>query len=197
MTQSIFEFLVLINPFALFLYLLPIMKELDSKSFIKVLFDASIISLAVFILFLFGGGYIFEEIFKVNIESFRFFGGVVIFAFAFLYIIKGDKAFIRMKDLEELPADIALPFMVGAGTISLSIFFGERHGFAGGVSVLTIAITLNFILILSLKSIREKMPKNIKLVFDRVMDVFLRLNGFFVGAIGVEMIKIAIENTYL
>jgi multiple antibiotic resistance protein len=173
------------------------MKELDNKSFIKVLFDASIISLGVFILFLFGGSYIFEEIFRVNIESFRFFGGVVIFAFAFLYIIKGDKAFIRMKDLKELPADIALPFMVGAGTISLSIFFGERHGFAGGVSVLTIAVILNFILIIVLKSMRDKMPKDIRLVFDRIMDVFLRLNGFFVGSIGVEMIKISIENTYL
>lgn len=172
------------------------MQELDNKTFDKVLFRASLISLALFVMFLFGGTYIFTEIFRVDIESFRLFGGIIIFAFAFLYIIKGDKAFIRLKDLHDLPADIALPFMVGAGTISLSMFYGTKHGTLNGVGVIVIALVINFAIILVLKYSRDKMPKNLKLGFDRLMDVFLRLNGFFVGSIGVEMIRSALNNIY-
>ena len=62
-------------------------------------------------------------------ESFRIFGGVVLLSFGFLYIVKGDTALISIKeDLDDLASEIALPFMVGAATISLSIIIGNSNG---------------------------------------------------------------------
>ncbi len=143
------------------------------------------------------GHYIFSDLFKVDIESFRLFGGTIIFAFAFLYIVRGDKAFVRMKEnVHDLPADIALPFMVGAGTISLSFFTGERHGMMTGGIALTVAMIINFAAILILKYLREHFPSRVRVAFDRFMDIFLRLNGFYVGAIGVEMIRTALSNIF-
>ncbi len=197
MFSSALEFLILINPFALFLYLAPLMKELSHKQFLIVLLEASLISFIIFLMFLLGGNFIFQEIFGIDFESFRLFGGIIIFTFAFLYIVRGDKAFIRVKDdIKELPPEIALPFMVGAGTISLAIIYGQNLGIISGSIVLLAALFVNYIIIILLKIFRDRIPQRIKLVFDRGMDIFLRLNGFFVGAIGVEMVRVALNNIY-
>ena len=58
MIQTVIEFLVLLSPFALFLYLRPVMQELSHRDFIKVLLKATIISFAIFFLFLVSGDFI-------------------------------------------------------------------------------------------------------------------------------------------
>ena len=46
-----------------------------------------------------------------------------------------------------------------------------------------------------LNLLREKMPiHDFKIAFDKNMEVLLRLNGFFIGAIGINMIITAILN---
>jgi multiple antibiotic resistance protein len=48
---------------------------------------------------------------------------------------------------------------------------------------------------MALKIFRDNIPKKkIRMVFDHNMEIFLRLNGFFVGAIGINMVKVGIEN---
>jgi multiple antibiotic resistance protein len=60
MIQTIVEFLVLLSPYALFLYLRPVMKELPPQNFIKLLLKATIISFAIFFVFLLTGDFIFK-----------------------------------------------------------------------------------------------------------------------------------------
>jgi len=62
MIPSIIAFLVLLNPFALFIYLQPVMRELSEKHFHKVLFKATVISFAIFAIFVYAGDFIFQEI---------------------------------------------------------------------------------------------------------------------------------------
>ncbi|MFC1599053.1 MarC family protein, partial [Patescibacteria group bacterium] len=103
MIFSIISFLVMLNPFALFLYLSPLMKELDEKAFLKVLYKASIISFCICVIFFFLGAFVFEKMLQIDFESFRIFGGIIIFSFAYFYIVKGKKAFITLKsDLDDL-----------------------------------------------------------------------------------------------
>lgn len=196
MIQTAIEFLVLLNPIALFLYLQPVMQELSHRDFIKVLVKATLISFVVYFVFLASGGFIFNKVFQINFEAFRIFGGIIIFSFAYLLIIKGEKAFFHLKgSLDDLAAEIALPFMVGAATISLTILMSNNHSLLKGSSLLVIVLTLNFFIILIFKNFRNRIPKEKnKIAFDKNMEILLRLNGFFMGAIGINMIIIGITS---
>ena len=198
MLKSIIELLVMLNPFALFLYLEPIRKDLNSKQFISVILKASLISLSVCFIFFFSGEFLFESVFMIDFEAFRIFGGIIIFSYAYFYIIKGQKALIMIKEnLDDLASEIALPFMVGAGTISLTIITAYKHPRIIGIVILIIVFILNFIVILGLKIMRDSLVgRKLKKLFDKNMEVLLRLNGFFIGAIGINMIINGIKNMF-
>ena len=198
MLTAIIAFLVMLNPFAMFLYLGHIMQELSDRDFRIVLFKASAISFGIFLLFLFVGDALIQKVFQINFESFRIFGGIVIFSFAYFFIVKGEKALVHMmENLDDLAAEIALPFMVGAGTISLTIIMSYKFSFAIGILSLIIILGLNYIFILGLKALKDTIEKKkFRIAFDKNMEILLRLNGFFVGAIGVNMITTGIRNLF-
>jgi multiple antibiotic resistance protein len=199
MIQSIAEFLVLLSPFALFLYLRPVMKELSQRDFVKVLFKATLISFFIFFIFLASGDFLFRQVLNINFESFRIFGGIIIFSIAYLFIMKGQKAFFHLKgSLDDLAAEIALPFLVGAATISLAILMGNRFSIGIGSVILIFILTINFFSILFLKFLRDNIKKKkMKVAFDKTMEILLRLNGFFIGAIGINMIIRGLNTLYL
>lgn len=199
MLSSIIEILVMLNPFALFLYLEPIRKDLTHKSFMLVIFKATLISLFICLAFFFSGDVIFRRVFMIDFESFRIFGGIIIFSYAYFFIVKGQKALIMIKEnLDDLASEIALPFMVGAGTISLSILLSQKHSMLIGASSLFIIFTVNFLVLFFLKKFRDSIEgKKFKTAFDKNMEVLLRLNGFFIGAIGINMVLSGIRNMFL
>ncbi|MBD3310476.1 MarC family protein [Candidatus Woesearchaeota archaeon] len=199
MLSIIIVFLVMLNPFALFLYLNPVMEELSHKDFLKVLLRATLISFVIFSFFLFFGDAIIQRVFLINFDSFRIFGGIIIFSFAFLYIVKGQHALITMKEsLDDLASEIALPFMIGAGTISLSILMSNQYPVQQAFGALVTILVLNYLFIVGLKFIKDQLSKRkLKIAFDKNMQILLRLVGFFVGAIGVNMIITGITNIIL
>jgi multiple antibiotic resistance protein len=199
MIRTIAEFLVLLSPFALFLYLRPVMKELSNQDFIKLLFKATIISFLIFFVFLLTGDFIFKQVLNIHFEAFRIFGGIIIFSIAYLFIVKGHKAFFQLKgNLDDLAAEIALPFLVGAATISLTILMGNEFSITIGSMLLILILSINFFSILFLKLLRDRIKiKKMKVAFDKNMEILLRLNGFFVGAIGINMIIRGINTIYL
>lgn len=188
----------MMNPFALFLYLTPIMKELKDKDFLLVLTKASIISFVIILFFILSGDIIFNLLFRIEFNSFRIFGGIVIFSFAYYYIVKGQKALIQLRgSLDDLAAEIAMPFMVGAGTISIAIIAAEENTIMVNLLILPLILIINFTIIITLKKIRDHiMQKRLRVAFDKSMGIFLRLTGFFVGAIGIDMILRGIKNLY-
>lgn len=196
MIPQVIQFLVMLNPFALFLYLLPVMRDLDSKTFYKVLAKASFISLVILGLCVFLCNFLIENVFQINLESARIFGGIIIFSFAYYFIIKGEQAYIYMKgSLDDLASEIALPFMVGAGTITLSLFLGQNHSDVKGFFVILIALIITFVVIMVLKEIRDFIfRKRYRIAFDKNMELLLRLNGFFIGAIGINMVRMGVVN---
>lgn len=196
MIAAIVSFLVMLNPFALFLYLKPVMKDLSDADFRTVFLKASTISFFIFLVLLLFGDIVFQRIFRINFESFRIFGGIVLFSFAYIFIVQGKKAFIQIKgDLHDLASEIALPFMVGAGTISLTIVMSEQLELWQGVVSLVLIMLINFVIIMGMKQIRRGMrSKRVQTAFDKNMELLLRINGFFLGAIGVDMVVAGISN---
>lgn len=198
MLSVILGFLVMLNPFALFLYLRPVMQDLTHQQFLAVFTRASLISFVIFLVFILFGNFIFEKIFRIYFDAFRIFGGIILFSLAYLYIVKGQRGFIQVREnLDDLASEIALPFMVGAGTISLSIVMGDQLMVYEGVISLMIIMTINFIGVIGLKEMRARIRSaKFQVAFDKNMEILMRINGFFVGAIGVDMIVRGIENLF-
>ncbi len=190
MLSEILYFLVILNPFAQFIYLFPVMRELHKRDFMIVLLKASAISFVIFSVFLVGGDFIFKGIFMISFGSFRIFGGIVMFAFSYYYIVEGKEALIRMKEsLDDLASEIALPFMVGAGTISVSVLLSDALSLPQGLGVIGIVLGLNFFIVMLLGGLRGRLNyKKQRVAFDKFMQMFMRVNGFFVGAIGINLI---------
>ena len=176
----IVAFIVLLNPFALCVYLYPVVQQLPTRDFCRVLFKASFISVVICFLFAFFGTPLFRYVFQIHFEAFRIFGGVVLFALALMFIVGGKESFISLKpDLDDVAAEIALPYMVGAGTISLSIVLGQSFSHALSAVGLVVAFAVNYGTVFTLLMIRNHLPtQNLRIAFDKIMGMTLRVNGF-------------------
>lgn len=173
------------------------MSALSRKDFLVVLLKASLISLAIFFIFSLSGTFLFEEVFRIHFESFRIFGGIIIFSQAFLFVVQGRLALLGMKEsLDDLASEIALPFFVGAGTISVSILIGSEFNASESLSILSMILGINYICIFVLLMFRQMFSKKLKVAFDKVMGIFLRLSGFFIGAVGLDMVVTGITRLF-
>jgi multiple antibiotic resistance protein len=194
--QLIVAFIILLNPFALFLYLKDVMDKLTYKDFIRVLVKATTISFLLCMLFATFGDRIFMDVFHINFQSFRIFGGIVIFSFAFLYIVTGHKTMIRANNsLDEIANELAMPFMVGAGVISVSVLMGHNHSYLMSSVQIGISLVVNLLIILLLHWLKVFISVKVsREAFEKVMSVVVRLLGFMLGAIGIDMIISGIKS---
>lgn len=188
------SFLILLNPFALFVYLIPLKRERGIKDFAGILLRASIISYVIYALFAIFGQNIFNSL-SIDFESFRIFGGVVLASLALSFILQGKKSLIATRgELSQIAAEIALPFIVGVGTITQSILIGEVLTNIESLIVITAVMIANFAIVTALAYSRHLLKEDYKTVLDKNAEVVLRINGFIVGAYGVNLIVIGIMN---
>jgi len=189
--------LLLINPIALTVYLQSLMRELTPGKFTAVLAKASVISFVIFAVFALSGEYIFNDIYKIRFESFRIFGGILFFGYAFMYILRGKRSLVELREsLNDVASEIALPFMVGAGSISMSIIIGHNSPAYLSLFVLVCVIAANFLIVISLMFFRRTLNAEVRGAFDTLMGLTMRIVGFFVGAMGVDMVITGINNLY-
>ena len=198
MFSLILYLIVIVNPFAIFLYLDPVRKKFSYKEFLKIILNATMISLGICLLFFYLGNTLIQDVFQINFDSFRMFAGIIMFSFAYIFIIKGKKWYIEFKSkAEDIAPKIALPFMVWAGTLSLTLLFSQQLSRREWLWIFPTAFTLIFVALFILVSFRTLInKKHFKTFFDRIMEILLRINGFFVGAIGIDMIVAAIKSMF-
>ncbi len=195
--QAVFSFLIFMNPVALFLYLLPLKKESDLPHFANIVARATLIAAVIYIIFAVSGERFFQLL-NVNFEAFRIFGGMVVASLSLIFIIKGKKSFITTRgELNKIAAEIALPFMVGAGSITLSIIIGRKLGAAQASFAICVVMLLTFIIIVALAAIRSSFKPTFQAVFDQNAEILLRINSFIIGAIGVDLIVTGFKNLFL
>jgi small neutral amino acid transporter SnatA (MarC family) len=187
--EALLQFLAILNPFALCLYLTGPMEELSFRSFLRVFLSACGISLAVFYVCAYFGEGLFTNTLGLEPAALRVFGGVVFFFVGYQYVTKGYRTTETLRgSLEELPSAIALPFMIGAGTIAQSVLIGKRYpactvGFTlAGAMVFTIAVVMGF------KLARDHLRGARERIFDRWVNIMARVNGLLIGAISCQLV---------
>ncbi len=199
MLSYVLAFLVMLNPFALFVYVKNVREELPDSDYYKRLIKANIQSFVIYTFFAISGTFLFHSVFRIDFESFRIFGGIVLFSLGLVMIIQGRRSVITLKgNLDDIASEVAIPFIVGPGSITVSIIIGNDFSPLFAVGIIALAMIISFYIVYVLSIMRKRLlhDKSRK-QFDKKLGVFLRLNGFFIGSIGVNMIVTGINNLYI
>ena len=187
--SSVALLLMLLNPFLLILYLTDLVQDLDRRTFRLVLVRAGLISAAIFAVFAVLGDALFSEVLQARFASFQIFGGVVFLLIGIQFIFNGPGALRSMRGTpEHIAGSIALPIMIGPGTISASIMAGSRLSPELAVVGIVLAVVVTVLTIMLLKDLYDfVLPRNARLI-DRYIEVMGRITALVVGTFSIEMI---------
>ena len=187
--SSVALLLMLLNPFLLIIYLTDLVQDLDRRTFRLVLVRAGLISAGIFAVFAVLGDALFSEVLQARFASFQIFGGVVFLLIGIQFIFNGPGALRSMRGTpEHIAGSIALPIMIGPGTISASIMAGSRLSPGLAVAGIALAVVVTVLIILLLKDLYDfVLPRNARLV-ERYIEVMGRITALVVGTFSIEMI---------
>jgi small neutral amino acid transporter SnatA (MarC family) len=181
--------LMLLNPFLVILYLIEIIKKLSFFQYSRVLITAGIISIMVFSLFAVIGDYVFASIFQAHFASFQIFGGVIFLIIGLQFVFQGTGAIdILRGELPQIAGAVAMPIMIGPGTISASVVIGENLEPALAILSIVIAVGFSVIVMIILKFFHDKVISRREYLIERYTEIAGRILAIYIGTIAVEMI---------
>jgi small neutral amino acid transporter SnatA (MarC family) len=187
--RSILLLLVLLNPFLVIVYLIDIVQKLDQKQFQRVLLRAGLISSLVFCSFAVLGDAIFTNLFQVEFASFQIFGGIIFLLIGLQFLFKGPTAIeILRGESKHIAGAIAMPVLIGPGTISASVVIGKRSDILIACLAVILAVFLCLLTIVILKFIHDKVRTKNEELTQRYFDIAGRITALFVGSVAIEMI---------
>jgi len=179
----------LLNPFLMSIYLLDLITDLQLKVFWRVLARGALISAVVFSLFAWGGDAIFSDYLRVRFASFQVFGGIVFLLIGIRFVFSGADAMRMVRGRpEHLAGTIAMPFMIGPGTVSASVVVGARLPVLEAVLVIFAVLALTVLLVVAIKVAHDYVKEHNAQVIDRYVEIVGRLSALLIGTIAVEML---------
>jgi len=187
--RSLALLLVLLNPFLVIIYLIDVVQKLDRKQFVRVLIRAGLIATAVFCCFAVLGDTVFSSVMHVNFASFQIFGGVVFLLIGLQFVFRGPAAIeILRGESQHLTGAIAMPILIGPGTISASVIIGQRHEMMPACGVVLAAVLVSILIMIGLKSLHDFVRPKREQLIQRYIEIAGRITALFVGTVSVEMI---------
>ena len=180
---------MLLNPFLVVVYLIDVMQKMEGRTFRHVLLRAAIISSVVFYLFAILGDTVFSEILHVEFASFQIFGGIVFLLIGLQFVFHGPQAIeILRGESEHLAGAIAMPVLIGPGTISASVIIGKRlDPLMACISIFS-ALCISVVIILLLKSLHDLVRTRHERLIQRYIEIAGRITALYVGTVSIEMI---------
>jgi multiple antibiotic resistance protein len=181
--------LVLLNPFLVIIYLVDMVEKLDRRRFARVLVRGSLIASAVFCCFAILGDMIFSSIIQAQFASFQIFGGVIFLLIGLQFVFHGPKAIVALRgESDGLAGAIAMPVLIGPGTISASVVIGKRHEALYACATIIAAVFTSVVIMLALKAAYDFVRPRNEPVIRRYIEIAGRITALYVGTIAVEMI---------
>jgi small neutral amino acid transporter SnatA (MarC family) len=187
--------LALLNPFLLVVYLTDLISKLDRSQFRRVLVRAGLIAAAAFCSFAVLGDVIFSRVIHAEFASFQIFGGLVFVLIGLQFVFRGPTAIeILRGDSAHIAGAVAMPVLIGPGTISASVVIGKRHEPLVACAVVLGAVALSLLIVLVLKGVHDYVrPRNEALV-ERYIEIAGRITALYVGTVAVQMIMQGISD---
>ncbi|MGP1679089.1 MAG: MarC family protein, partial [Giesbergeria sp.] len=187
--------LVLLNPFLVVLYLVDVVETLERRQFTAVMIRAGVISGVVFASFAILGDAIFSSVVQAEFASFQIFGGVVFLLIAVQFVFRGPAAvqILRGKS-EHLAGAIAMPVLIGPGTISASVIIGKRLDPLSACAAVLLAVLLFVVVMLALKAVHDIVRPRGESLVQRYIEIAGRIMALYVGTVSVDMIMLGIRS---
>jgi len=187
--RALLLMLVLLNPFLVIIYLLDVVEKLDKIHFARVLWRGCLIAWAVFSAFTWLGEQVFANLMQARFASFQIFGGVVFLLIGVQFVFNGPRAIAVLRgESENLAGAIAMPVLIGPGTISASVLVGERVPIWQAILAIGLAVFITYVSMVLLKMLHDYVRPRREPLVERYIEIAGRLTALFVGTISVEMI---------
>lgn len=193
--RSFLLLFMLLNPFLLILYLTEIVKTQKGKEFSQLLVQAGMISTIVFIAFAILGDYIFNVILQAEFASFQIFGGIIFLIIGLQFVFKGTTALGMLRGSpEKVAGALAMPILIGPGTISASVIIGKRlEPFYAGLAILA-AVTISMLAMIILKFVHDNIKSKKEHLIEKYTEIAGRILAIYVGTISIEMIMLGLRS---
>ncbi len=189
MTESTILLLALLNPFLLVVYLIGPMKQLSRAEFAQVLTRAGLIAGAVFCAFAVLGDAIFANVVQADFASFQIFGGLIFVLIGLQFVFRGPDAIeILRGEAAHISGAVAMPVLIGPGTISASVIIGKRHDPALACIAVIAAVSISLLIVFLLKALHDYVLPRREALIERYLGIVGRITALYVGTVAVEMI---------
>ena len=180
---------LLLNPFLMSAYLAGLIREISQREFSAVMRRAHVVSLFVFSLFAVAGDQVFEQVFRVRFASFLIFGGIVFLTIGLRSVFAGTAALVETRgDPAHVSGAVAMPFMLGPGTVSASVLAGAQQEWPFAVLSVATALLLSWTAIVGFKWVIDHVRARNEALVQRYVEVSGRIVALFTGTFAIEMI---------
>lgn len=187
--NSVALLLVLINPFLLIVYLTDMVQKLNRGQFGNVLIRAGMIAGVVFCCFAILGDAIFVRFMQVEFASFQIFGGLVFFLIGLQFVFRGPTAIeILSGKSQHLAGAVAMPVLIGPGSISASVVIGKRLDPMLACAAVLTAVATSLVVLALLKWLHDVVRPRSEALVQRYIEIAGRVTALVVGTIAVEMV---------
>lgn len=181
--------LALLNPFLLVVYMADMMQKLDQAQFRRVLIRAGFIAGAVFCCFAVLGDVIFSRVIHAEFASFQIFGGLIFILIGLQFVFRGPTAISILRgESAQIAGAIAMPVLIGPGTVSASVIIGKRLEPLFACATVLAAVATSLVLVLLLKGLHDYVRPRSELLVERYIEIAGRVTALYVGTVAIEMI---------
>ncbi|WP_413162300.1 MarC family protein [Capilliphycus salinus ALCB114379] len=189
--------LVLLNPFLMSIYLMDLIQKFDLKTFSIYLLRGTLISAIVFIGFAWTGETVFKQILQVRFESFLIFGGIIFLIIGLRFFFGGSQAIGQLRGQPRgVAITIAMPYMIGPGTVSASVIAGSRLSPLWAAFSIIMALIITVISIIIMKGLHDYVRNQNEAIVERYIDIAGRTSALVIGTFAIDMIMRGIEEWF-
>lgn len=198
MPWKLFVFMiVMLNPFAQVVYLQTLMTRLTIGEFADMHFRASLLSFGVFVLFAEVGDFLLTDVFQVRLAALQIFGGLIMLYIAHKYFAEGAGSNLLFRgNIEDLASEVSLPYMVGPGTLWLSILIGRKVDAVTSALAIGGVLLINMLFVVAVRIVFQGLYARRNTMLGKYFSILMRTNTLFIGAIAVEMILTGIGDAF-
>lgn len=181
--------LALLNPFLVIVYLLDVVEKRDHRVFRIVLVRAGVIASLVLCGFAILGDAMFSRVIQAEFASFQIFGGVVFLLIGLQFVFRGPTAIEMLRgESPNLASAIAMPVLIGPGTISASVVVGERQHPALACLAIVLAVSVSVVIMLLLKWLHDYVRPQREALVTNYFEISGRITALYIGTVSVDMI---------
>ena len=185
--ENFLYFVVLLNPASKVMFLSSYEPALSVRQIRELSWKSSLAALIILVVLAGIGEVLLSRIFKVELYSLRISGGMILFIIGWMAVREGRFVQKREHQLRENFTELSLvplaaPLIAGPGTIAAAISGTAEFGLTMTALALTLAIAVNFMLMLFARPINRLLERT------HLLGPLIRLTGLIIAAVSVQMV---------